>query len=265
MAGTYNITPAAGAQAGSPGVTNQSALGAGDAASKGGLYLVEDFNQAYVGPPGSAQVATFVQASNTAGMGNGGVVFPAAELAQHPGIAFVKTNSVGYAHLSAANGTIPLYSTSGVTTTWNITFRTPDSASNTTDTFQFCAGNSVAGAIGYPGTGAGLSYRDSVNGGNWQTYCVYTPNEAPVYGNTAVAFTPATWNNLTISHNGNSFSYTLNGTPLGSLTDSNLTPSFVWQVSAGTVYFQRTVASATPAVVTTLIDRCSVNMTGLTR
>lgn len=258
---SYQTIPASGAGP----VPTASSLGAQDAASKSGFYLVEDFNQVYVAPPGSPQISAFVQNSSFAGCGNGGVVFPAAELAQHPGIAFAKSSSLGWCHLSAANGTIPLNVNSAVTTSWNIVFRSPDSVSNGTDSFQFCAGCSVAGAYAYPGTGAGLSYRDTVNGGNWQTYTVYTPNEAPNYANTAIPFVPGAWNVLTMSHTGNSFTFNLNGTALGTTTNANLTASVVWQVSAGTLYYQRNLVGGTPAQVTALIDRASVYVSGLTR
>lgn len=174
--------------------------------------------------------------------------------ASHPGVMYAQTWGAGATATIAGPQNIIMHRAAAGYTFTSI-FKTPASASSAANTYVIYVGPlyNVGG-----NSGIYISYTHSANAGNW--VC----NTSTNYTNaTSVAPTFDTWNTLVISVPKNSFTFTftLNGTQLGQVTDL-VYQNGGWQVPT----YGATMTRASGSTILTLwLDKASVYITGLVR
>ena len=222
-------------------------------------YAVEEFDKytisAYinagnaVGPSGSNSVNTTLATSNVQGM------------------AYANTSSTVLGGFVSTVASLAPVKSATINYQWRAYFRTPTTASSSTNRYTVYIGGMVftgASNTATPLGGPYIKYSDNVNSGNWVLGDAVNGTQTTT--NASVAPTFATWNSLTITLANGVFTYVLNGTTLGTVTDANLatTVSLNQGACIGGVAIIPDGTNWTAAQYVA-IDRADYYVTGLTR
>lgn len=254
------------------------------ASSGGSSALYDQYGNAI---PGVIDVGTFYQAydfveTNTvyatgnAGANSGAMIANGTGsgtqltglTANYPGVMYAFTSSSSAGGNAWGPNSIGITKSSVITWQWRILFMMPTLLSTAANRYTL-----YLGAVSFaPGnvlqSGPFLTYTDNVNGGNWvlNSGCSTGPTTQTITSvNTAVAVPAAsTWHQLMITLVNGVYTFVLDETTLGTVTDANIvTNSFIGVSGGASIGMYPNTAWTTLTLA--CVDRADLLITGLSR
>lgn len=218
----------------------------------------------------NASGASFAQGGNT-GFAAVNTISAPLMVASTQGVAYCQTTTTilgGYVGLPTAYGIVK---SSTINYQWRILFYMPaasTSANRYTAYIGAFSGISAANTSNGPFSGPWISYSDNANSGLWTlgSSIGYNGAGGRTTANSTTAPSFNAWNVLLITLANGTYTYTLNGTPLGTVVDANMltTPTSSQSANAGGIQILPDGTNFTTAR-TLMIDRSDYYVTGLTR
>jgi hypothetical protein len=180
----------------------------------------------------------------------------------HPGTLVVSTTSSvsGGAITGLING---FYKKSSVITwRWRVNFQMPTQVSTVSNRYVFNVGSFNYNATA-PWAGPYISYSDNLNSGNWTLNSSFAAGTTTTVNSATAAPAAGTWHVLAITLVNGVFTYVLDGTTLGTVTDTNLpTTEGNWVAYAGSIQL---IPSSYTSATYAFMDSYDILVTGISR
>lgn len=178
-------------------------------------------------------------------------------------IIYVSTTSATAGGAIGGPGTVTTTKSAAIQYQWRAYFMFPTALSTAANRYTFAVGSQyLLGVQNY--AGPFISYTDSVNSGNWVLNTSNAGSVTASFNTTTAVPAVSTWHNLTITLNNAVFTYILDGTTLGTVTDPTLTGGSAGGAAAGGSLYLNPNATWTTTVYTAM-DTSDVLVTGLNR
>lgn len=179
----------------------------------------------------------------------------------HPGVLAVAMTS------SAAGGAITGFidgfykKSASITWRWRVAFQMPTVASSAGNRYVFNVGSFNYNATA-PWAGQYISYSDNVNSGNWVLNSSVGAGTITSANSSTAAPAAGTWHVLATTLVNGVFTYVLDGTTLGTVTDTNVTTSDNWVTYSGSIQI---IPSSFTTNTYAFMDSYDILVTGISR
>jgi hypothetical protein len=179
----------------------------------------------------------------------------------HPGLISIELTDASTKAYIASPINMYMVKSSTITYQWRMLFLFPSQLSTSGNRYVFNIG--VFGIISAaPAAGAYLSYTDNVNSGNWVLVSNYANGNLTTTNTSTAVPSVSTWHNLTITLVNGVYTYILDGSTLGTVTDGNLPGGANWLAGGASIAL---FPSSYTANTFAFLDASDTLITGLTR